>query len=656
MNRRSVVNSNVSHRRPPRPPRRLQLGNSIPDWLFGDSAGISISGDAGSGKSNALECLLQSIIRATGRLTSGSLSGSGPPGLLFLDPHGQSARRLRRFCLSLGPSVARRMLYIQPSNTKKIVSINALHVPGSDAGSLAWYGRLTVITEFVSKILLAAWGEVDFNSKPILYKNVFRIVYTLAHAGLSLADAKLFLDTFSAIYRTICQACPDLIARQEMEDLPDMRQADRLAQLESAKNRFLGLLSNPIVEAILGKVDGALNMQQIYNERLIVIVNLETGGVLRTMDQEILANLWLTLALATIMNTPAQYRYPYFIGIDELPVFGSSSDLLISNLAQQRKFLVRTIGCFQGANAFPNRTEDRLLNSFLSQCRTHLYFRHSSEQDCAFFGKHIALSDYNPLRVKHILKQSQQYQDGQDLVTLVDEAEGVSEGQESGGSTAHGTTATDSWNKDTSNTQTASTGRSRDEQLLRDTVSEARAEARADRAGTGGSSGTTATSGSNWSNTRSRSVSRTRKQTLVPRLKWREIVASIQFFTKEEQDAMKATTIACLRTGHAMLHVAGLPAAEVAFPLASDRWAKTPIFARKKEAEHQTMLELRPEFDTIEAVQEQRQRILNALLRRLSEIVSERPTNPTLLPPVERLPPPLPPKKPDADADGSITI
>src|SRR5205814_9003546 len=127
--------------------------------------------------------------------------------------------------------------------------------------------------------------------------NCYRLIYTLAHAGLSLADSELFLNIAHPLYMTLCQAVPDVIptARSEMEELPDLRPSDRNAQIESYKNRNLGFLSNPTVKAVLSRTaaDGALTMQQLYDDRLIVIVNLETGGVLRTMDQEILANTLL---------------------------------------------------------------------------------------------------------------------------------------------------------------------------------------------------------------------------------------------------------------------------------------------------------------------------------------------------------------------------
>ena len=77
-------------------------------------------------------------------------------------------------------------------------------------------------SDLITRHLLATWGETDFNTKPILFKNLFQILYTLTHAGLSLADARFLLEI----------------------------------ELESLRNRVLGFLSNPVFETILGRTQG----------------------------------------------------------------------------------------------------------------------------------------------------------------------------------------------------------------------------------------------------------------------------------------------------------------------------------------------------------------------------------------------------------------
>src|SRR5438105_1426011 len=117
------------------PSHRLHLsrGPRLPPWLFSDGAGIQLSGDSGSGKSNALEVILERLLRHPGA------------SLLFIDPHGTSARKLRRMILAMGRSVATRLLYLRPAaigeTTEKLPTINPLFVPGAP-GTLRWQARL----------------------------------------------------------------------------------------------------------------------------------------------------------------------------------------------------------------------------------------------------------------------------------------------------------------------------------------------------------------------------------------------------------------------------------------------------------------------------------------------------------------------------------
>src|SRR5438874_11659399 len=102
----------------PRKRLRFPSRSSLPPWLFSDGAGVQISGDSGSGKSNALEVILDRLARVP------------TAGLLFIDPHGSSARKLRRMMLSAGRSVAHRLVYIHPAAiedaTRKLPTLNPL--------------------------------------------------------------------------------------------------------------------------------------------------------------------------------------------------------------------------------------------------------------------------------------------------------------------------------------------------------------------------------------------------------------------------------------------------------------------------------------------------------------------------------------------------
>lgn len=576
--------------------------------LFHESAaGVQLSGDSGSGKSNAMEFLAQTVAAAH--------------PLLYIDPHGLSARRFYRYCLSR-PSLAARTFYIQPSDTRHVVSINPLAMPSDMTDELAWFGILASKCEMVARIFLTAWGEVNFNSRPRMFTWTYRLLTTLARIGLSIPEARMFLDTHCREFHSLVKAVPELMSRHAFEELAAMRPSERDEQIESTRTRFLGFLSNKILEVTLGRVDGALDLKRLYQGGQIVIVNLEQGGVLREQDQEILANLYLTESIYTVMNLPESERRPFFIFIDELPVFASSAPLLTRTLAQIRKYQTRIVAAHQGTGMFAERTDDRLLHAFVSQCRAHFYFRHQNPVDAKFFGEIISLPGFSPTKIKHELYQQVQYQDGHDLVILTDEGETTAEADSAGGAQSTGSTQTDTRSSDSARSTTDTRGRTRDEQLLHETVNEARAEATANRTSQGSSSGTSQESTNNWSKTTTRGTSRTRKQTLVPRLKWRDVLASVQFLTPEEQLLAPASRLTNLPTGTALFHLSGIGVTEAPFPLVGDPFAQSPKFAAKKEANHLAQLLKQPEYATPAAIEDQRRLLLDALLRYLQKLPS----------------------------------
>src|SRR5207249_11995483 len=130
-------------------------------------------------------------------------------------------------------------------------------------------------------------------------------------------------------------------------------------------------------------------------------------------------------------DLPRDERTPHVVFLDELPVFGSSFDVLTRALAQVRKFKIRLVASFQGTQLFPDRTEDRLLNALISQCRTTIVLRHKNPVDAKFFGELITLPVLDPHVEKHRLTQWQQYQDGNEPVQLTDEAETWSDADQS---------------------------------------------------------------------------------------------------------------------------------------------------------------------------------------------------------------------------------
>ena len=591
--------------------------------LFTESqAGIFISGDSGFGKSNAMKVLMQSLAREG-------------YGFLFISPHDSDPRDMLHWCLMQSESIRRRLLYIDPADTSRTTCLNPLAVePTSDP--IQYRARLTNKIGHVCRILLSAWGEGDFDSRPRLFTWTMRILTSLAELKRPFADAKHFLDVGSEIYHQLVQAVPDMMARHFFENLAEGRPRDIREEIESTRNRMLGFFSNPIIEAMLSRTSCVLDFGQLRRHRAIVIVNLRRGGVLWEEDQQILANLFIAELLHDVFNS--ETPLPYFAFLDELPVFAKGSGAELTSAAGQiRKFLLRLVCATQGANPFPERNEDRLLNALIGQCGEHFFFRHKHPYDATFFGEIIGLASYDPHRIKHTMTQQQQYQAGHDLVMLVDQNESDTETTGTGGSESSGTTETKQQSKTESHSSGISESQSEtegDSQQLQNASDQSRSETHSQNSsqGTtynesdghsmtrGRSHGTTHQVSSSWSKSVGRTTGRTFKRSLVPRLRWRTVVTDMTFFTPQEHQMMNASLLASLKIGEAIAQGAGSPM-KVRFPLADDPMKRIPRFVQKR-VQHYLQI-LKRIFPPPAEVLQERQQELEIILEQLGLLLTD---------------------------------
>lgn len=610
----------------PTEPLPLGGGTPLPPWLFDESGGIQVSGDSGSGKSTFL-CAVMVLLARLGY------------GFTCFDPHGDLVRKVKRLCLNMGQSVVSRLYEIAPGDTSVVTKFNPLAVERAGLDEFTWRARLTEKCGHAARILLHAWGETDFNSKPLLYKWVNRVLTAAALLGLPFAAVRHFLEVGSPVYQSLTRALPDFLTRLEFAELAGLRPRDREELIASTKNRVLGFLSNPVVEAALCSAEGALDTRTLLQDNAIILCDLSHQNVLREEDQEIFSNLWLSEVLHAVFGTPEGQRVPHWIILDELPVFASCAPLITAALRQVRKFLTRFVCAHQGVNFFEQQAGDRLLHALVGQCGIHFYFRHIDPLDAKFFGEIVALPGFSPTKVKHVLKEKQQYQAGHRLVILTDHSRGDTAGEEAGGSESEGTTQTDNWSSDTSNTTTRTDGQndsatttegtSTDEELRR-TVTEARATARGtssstatasgQREGRGGASAQSRTTGTTWSRSHSRTRSRTWKQTLVPVLQWREVVTSVTFLTPEEQTQGAAATLSRLGTGEALFYIAGHGVRKVRIPLLRDPFALTPRFGAKKLTAFRQELLQRPAYERPAVILQEQESFVQAWVQQLNAL------------------------------------
>jgi hypothetical protein len=555
----------------------------------------------------------------------------GGYGCLLIDPDGDLANDVTAFCSDLPPRLRAKVWEIKPCDTRRTTSVNPLVVPGLRSDLHTYRARRATKVSHFRNILFSAWGESEqgINGRPQLAKISDLYLNTLAECGLTVPDVQCFFDVTSPVYQAIVERAPDLLSQLELTALAGLRPKEREELIASTKNRFIGFLQNPIVHTVLGNVhpERLLDFTRLIREGAIVIVNLERGGVLRDEDVQIFANLFLHEILFAVYNMPQHERIPYFVFLDELPDFQSCAPLLIKALRHVRKYQLRFVCAHQGTQFFADRTDDRLLHALVGQCRAHFYFRHADPVDAKFFGEVVTLPSLDPRKVKHILRQEQQYQDGHDRLVLDDYTDNWSatEGQGSADAVATSDSTTD----------TAGTS-----QAIREAIGTAAASARqevnASTHSVAHGVGTSLTRTHNESHSATRGGSHTRRTTLVPRIKNRTVIAGVQFFSIDEQTIQGAVELSRLPVGTALEYIAGKRVRRAKFPLSQNLLARTPKYARKKRAELELLLAARPQYATPADILAARQEFQQRLVAHLRTISIEQPPQS----PVSKLNPP----------------
>lgn len=583
---------------------------TMPDWLLNNAgAGICISGSSGEGKSVLIRNLVDLVSR------------DNESAVFLLDPHGDLAREIANDCLA-SRLLSKRLVHAKIGERNgPVFPLNPLAY--FDDGKLTPFDRAKRIffrVDYTTHLLIRSWGQQHLDTTPRLAHWTRAILMTLSRAGLPFAAASEFFDIGSETYHQLIRFATRS-DRIEFERLAEMKLADQEDQISSTKTRIQGMLRDPNLLSTLGAVDGCVDIRSLVQDKAIVLVDLSCKELeLTDGAREIIGNLWLSEILQTAFATPAHERRPLTLVCDELPTFRLSKDLITHALTQIRKFRIRFVGAFQGVESFADSdnndgSKDPLLRNMM-QCRTRFFFKHTDPDSCDHFARIAIQPTLNPHLVKFEHYEQEQYQDGHDLYELfgqsfsenesssqqttdteaesefesagtVDSAtEGQGGGQNFGSGTNDTLTVTTDDAREAGQLITARGHGSQQQSGESTQWSNASTQATSHQKGTGKSRSRALGSGSSSGTQRGVTIN----QSLVPRLKWRERLAFMEFFTLDDQIRLTASFISRLRVGEPIMAIAGEQAVTIRIAMLPNRFARAPKTLRKVQEEYEARL------------------------------------------------------------------
>jgi Type IV secretion-system coupling protein DNA-binding domain len=320
-----------------------QHGSALPLSRVQVRNHIYITGKSGTGKSSLLFNLAQTDMLA-GR------------GLLFIDPHGDTARALAD---ATPPCRRADVVYFDPLDETHVVGFNPLMtVPLLHRGTLA-----ARIVEAFHNIWADSWGpRLDYT-----LTNAIRLL--LENPGSSLVDIPKLLveDKFRA---KLLRKCRDGYIRdywlKEYGSYSDKLRAEVIAPIQNKIGQFA---NNPILRDIVGG-RSTIDPKKIMDEGKVLICNLS-----KRMGEEpsrLLGALLVTAfaqAAEARAEIPEDDRKDFTLYVDEFQSF--ANDAFATMLSESRKYRLALVT----SNQFLGQLPEQLRYAIIGNVGTIIAFR-----------------------------------------------------------------------------------------------------------------------------------------------------------------------------------------------------------------------------------------------------------------------------------------
>ena|GEM_PF-1404235 len=192
-------------------------------------------------------------------------------GFCLIDPGGFLYQDLAQWLAYVKPSRSEIVLF-DPSNEKKVVGFNPLHMDGpkNEATISAKVDRIVALTT-------KALGMTDLTSAPRLERIMRCLYYVLIEQDLTLEAVRCFLSPRHLHIRDT------IIDRIQSETIKDQwlmlthgkRPEAYLNMVESTANRLFKVLTQPSVKRIIGVPQNSIDVGAITRNRGALLVNLQ---------------------------------------------------------------------------------------------------------------------------------------------------------------------------------------------------------------------------------------------------------------------------------------------------------------------------------------------------------------------------------------------
>lgn len=340
---------------------------------------MHILGAAGYGKSYFLRNLIRQLIKQG-------------QAFALIDPH----RDLYEFALSAlrrSAVPSKRIVVVDPADDRYSVAFNPLYCGVTDPNDAA---------SLVLEACLKAWGHQSFDGTPRLegiLRGLFRL---LLESRLTLLEAPEILNIDNARLRTLLRdRVGDDLVRQDWEEFEKLPRIEKLAVVESSRNRLRRFLQSERVHYMLGQTDNTLNLQDVMDSGKFLLANV--GGMRSPETQRLLGTLLVNGIFHAAKQRDPKNPKPYWVLIDECGQFATRD--LASSMDELRKFGCHFVLAHQRLRQLEREDDGDILSAVMTNAKIKVVFGGLERPEAERIAYELFTGQVRGDRVKHVNTQ-----------------------------------------------------------------------------------------------------------------------------------------------------------------------------------------------------------------------------------------------------------
>lgn len=309
-----------------------------------------IIGKSGTGKTTLIEnMIVQDIYNGN--------------GVVFVDPHGESADKLLRYIPS---SRIHDVIYLNPGDSEYPVAFNPMEI-----GDNATASERSLITDGLMTVFKKIWPDAFSGRMEYILNNT--MLALLENPEPSLLGINRML-TDKEYRKKIIANVQDPTVRNAWDELmkwDDKRWSEAIGALVNKIGQFT---TNPVVRNIIGQARSTFSFRQVMDDKKILIINL-SKGLIGDQSAALLGAMLITkiylagMSRANLTPEELEKAPPLYFYVDEFQNF--ANDSFANILSEARKYKLALIV----ANQYIAQMEETIRDAVFGNMGTTITFR-----------------------------------------------------------------------------------------------------------------------------------------------------------------------------------------------------------------------------------------------------------------------------------------